>query len=208
MGGPKWNFSDRRRDVGQSPGSPVSLERQELGEEASMHQGRGSYNTLVAGKDQVATVREVPFQQGFQVTFPHEGLVGQKDERRVVLGRKSLDSPAQGRGESFLPAWVHHDRGTGGFSLIPVTPLEGPDHDPHRVADLGRGGDGTGQQALAAMPEQELGESHAPALAGGQYNAGDPHSRSVKRRRLARSTTGAKVSVWGRMTLMPAVVGR
>lgn len=173
-----------------------------------MHQGRGSCNTLVAGKDEVATVGEAPFQQGFQVALPHEGLVGQKDEGRVVPGGKSLDSPAQGRGESLPPIRVHDDMGSGRLGLIPVTPLEGPDHDPHRVADLGRGGNGTGQQALAAMPEEELGESHAPALAGGQYHAGDPHSRSVKRRRLARSTTGAKVSVWGRMTLMPAVVGR
>ena len=173
-----------------------------------MHQGRGSCNTLIAGKDQVATVRSVPFQQGLQVTFAHEGLVGQKDERRVVLGGKSFDSPAQGRGESVPPIRVQNDMGSGRLGLIPVAPLEGPNHNPNRVAGRRGCGDGAGQQALAAMLEEELGESHAPALAGGQNHAGDPHSRSVKRRRLARSTTGAKVSVWGRMTLMPAVVGR
>ena len=173
-----------------------------------MHQCRSSQNTFVAGKDEVATVREVPFQQGFQVALPHEGLIGEKDDCRTELGRKSLDSPAQGRGEAFLPAWVHDDLRSGRLGFGPVPPRVGPDHDPDRVADLGGGGDGTGQKALAAMPEEELGESHAPALAGGQNHAGDPHSRSVKRRRLARSTTGAKASVWGRMILMPAVVGR
>lgn len=173
-----------------------------------MHQRGGSRHAFVAGKDEVATVREVPFQQGLQVALLHEGLVGQKDDCRAELGRKSLDSPAQGRGESLPPFRVHDDPGSGRLSLIPVTPLEGPDHDPDRVAGLGGGGDGAGQKAPAAMPEEEFGESHAPALAGGQNHAGDPHSRSVKRRRLDRSTTGAKVSAWGRMTLMPAVVGR
>ena len=173
-----------------------------------MHQGRGSQHVLVAGKDQVAPVREVPLQQGLQVALLHEGLIGQKDERSGVLGRKSLDSPAQGRGESLPPVRVHHYTASGGLGLGAVAPVVGADHDPYRVADLGGGGGGASQKAPAAMPEEELGESHAPAFAGGQNHPGDLHRRSVRRRRLAKSTTGAKVSVWGRMTRMPAVVGR